>query len=492
MARVIIGGIAHETSTFTLVPTTRESYHERFFLTGDEIITMFRGTNTPPGGFIEGAEAYDFELIPTVFAEAHPSSPTPRPIFDEITNDFLERIRSAGPIDGVLLELHGSMVVGDLDKQDRIDDPEGYILAAVRGIVGSDVPIIAQLDIHSNVSPKMVEMADVLIGRETYPEIDQAERGRECADVLNRILTEGLRPTMAISLIPMIWGLHQVTAHRPMSEAIDYLHEIESRPSVVCGSIAVSYFLADVPYMGSSVYIVTNNDQALAQQHADELADWCFKRRADWHYELPSTRDAIRQAEENGKFPVIFADSRDNTGGGSPGDSTGMLRAFIEADLQDACVLYMVDPEAIAACSKAGIGETLTLDIGGKSSHLQGEPIRMTVEVMGLSDGRFMYDGPMYAGLEGKMGPSAYVRQGGIHVILVTIGEQPFCTAFSRTLGLDPKKMRTIGVKSTAHFRAGFEPWAAAIQLVSEPGLHNLGGLPFKRLGRKVYPHDDI
>jgi microcystin degradation protein MlrC len=332
----------------------------------------------------------------------------------------------------------------------------------------------------------------VLIGRETYPEIDQAERGRECADVLNRILTEGLRPTMAISLIPMIWGLHQVTAHRPMSEAIEYLHEIESRPGVVCGSIAVSYFLADVPDMGSSVYVVTDNDPALAQKHADELADWCFKRRADWHYELPSTRDAIRQAEENGKFPVIFADSRDNTGGGSPGDSTGMLRAFIEADLQDACVLYMVDREAIAACTEAGVGVTLTLDIGGKSSPLQGEPVTMTVEVMAISNGRFMYDGPMYAGLEGKMGPSVYVRQGGVHVILVTIGEQPFCTAFSRSLGLDPKKMRTIGVKSTAHFRAGFEPWAAAIQLVSEPGLHNLGGLPFKRLGRKVYPLDDI
>ena len=116
----------------------------------------------------------------------------------------------------------------------------------------------------------------------------------------------------------------------------------------------------------------------------------------------------------------------------------------------------------------------------------------MTVEVMALSDGKFRYDGPMYAGLEGKMGPSAYIRQGGIHLILVSVGEQPFDTAFARSMGLDPRQMRYIGVNSTAHFRAGLEPWAGAIYLVSEPSVHNLGGLPFRRLGRKVYPFDDI
>lgn len=490
--RVVTGGISHETSTFTPVQTTLASYYERFFLRGDEILTTFRGTNTPFGGFIEGAEVHGFELIPTLFAEPHTSGPTPRPIFDEILKELLARIEAAGEIDGVLLDLHGSMVVGDLDGPDGIDDAEGHLLTAVRQLVGTNVPILAQLDIHSNVTPTMVKMADVLIGRETYPEIDMAARGRECADVLVRIKREGLRPTMAIHLIPMVWGLNQVTAQPPMSEAIAELHRIEAQPGVVCGSIGVCYFLADVPHMGCSVYVVTDNDQALAQKYADELGEWAFARRADWHYELPTTKEALQWAEENGRFPVVFGDSRDNTGGGSPGDSTGMLRTFIEANLQDACVLYIVDKEAIALCQAAGIGATLTLDIGGKSSPLQGEPVTMTVEVMGLSNGRFHYDGPMYAGLEGNMGSSAYIRQDGIHVILVSVGEQPFDTAFARTLGLDPRQMRYIGVKSTAHFRAGFESWAGAVTLVSEPSVHNLGHLPFKRLGRKVYPFDDI
>ena len=365
------------------------------------------------------------------------------------------------------------------------------MLAAIRETVGPEVPILAQLDIHSNVSVQMVEMADVLIGRESYPEIDMAERGRECVDVLARIANEELRPTMALHQIPMMWGMNQVTAHSPMKEAIAELHRLEAQPGVVCGSIATCFPLADVPDMGASVYVVTDNDPALAQTKADELGRWLYERRADWHFRMPSTREALAAGQENGQYPLIFADRNDNTGGGSPGDSTGLLQTFIDADLQDACVLYIVDREAIALCHEAGAGATLTLEVGGKSSPLQGEPVRMTAEVLAVSDGSFRYDGPMYAGLAGSMGPSAYIRQRDIHIILVTQREQPFDTAFARTLGLDPRQMRYIGVKSAAHFRAGFEAWAGAVYVVSEPSLHDAGHITFRRLGRKVYPLDD-
>ena len=488
--RVITGAIGHETSTFTTVATTWESYrNQRFgYLIRDEIISKFRGTNTTIGGFIAGAEAHGLELIPTIFANAHPSGPTPRDVFEAILKDMLDRIAEAGPIDGVLLDLHGAMVA------EGVDDGEGHILAAVRELVGPRVPILAELDIHSNVSRRMIEMADVLIGRETYPEIDQAERARECADVLVRMHREGLRPTMALHQIPLVWGLNQVTAHSPMREAIAELHRIEAQPGVICGSIATCYPLADIPDMGASVYIVTDNDPDLAQRYADELAAWIWERRADWQVPMPPTREALAQATAEEKFPVIFADRNDNTGGGSPGDSTGMLQTFIEAELEDACILYIVDPEAVRACQEAGVGATLTLDVGAKSTPLQGEPICMTAEIIALSDGGFSYDGPRNAGLESSMGPSAYIRQDGIHVLLVTEREQPFDTAFSRTMGLDPRQMRYIGVKSTVHFRAGFESWAGAIHAVSEPSVHDPVGkeLSFHNLGRKLYPFDDI
>ena len=487
--RVATGALSHETSTFTPVPTTRESYEARQgFLRGDEILTHFRGANTPIGGFLAGADAHGFELIPTICAEPHPSGPTPRVLFDEILDELLDGIAAAGAIDGVLLELHGAMVA------EGVDDGEGHILEAVRRLVGPAVPIVAQLDIHSNISHRMVAIADVLIGRETYPEVDMAARGRECADVLQRILGEGLRPEMALCQLPMAWGMNQVTAHPPMRQAIEYLHQIEARPGIVCASIATCFPLADIPDMGASVYVVADCDRALAQACADELGAWIFERRADWQLAMPTTADLLPAAAAAGSHPVIFADRNDNTGGGSPGDSTGMLQAFIEADLEDACVLYIVDPEVIAICQAAGVGAVLDLDVGGKSSPLQGAPCRMRAEVVALSDGAFRYDGPMYGGLEGSMGPSAHIREGGVHVLLVTEREQPFDTAFAQTLGLDPREMRYIGVKSAAHFRAGFEEWAGAVHVVGEPGVHDMAtaGLTFRHLRRNVYPFDNI
>ena len=286
----------------------------------------------------------------------------------------------------------------------------------------------------------------------------------------------------------MAWGLKQVTAHLPMREAIAQLHLIESQPEVVCGSIATCFFLADVPDMGASVYIVTDDDEQLAQALADQLGEWIYARRADWQLELLSSRAALEKAQGEGCYPIILADMQDNPGGGSPGDSTGVLQTFVDMQLEDACVLYIVDPEAVARCEEAGVGARIALDVGGKSSPKQGTPVEMEVDVAALSDGTFKYDGPMYAGLSGDMGPSAHVVQDGIHVLLVSKREQPFDTAFARTLGLDPRQMRYISVKSSAHFRAGFESWAGAIHVVAEPSVHSLRDLTFRRLGRAVYP----
>lgn len=487
---IIVGGISHETNTFTPIQTDLRNFEERFYLKGSELLNAFRGTNTPIGGFIEGAERYGLHLIPTLFAEALPSAPTVRPVFDALLQEMVAMIASCTSVDGFLLDLHGSMAVGDLDGPDGIDDAETVILAAIRRIVGPDVPIVVQLDLHANVSERMVELTDVLIGRETYPEIDMADRGIECAKVLARILKGDIKPTMALHQIPLAWGRNQATAHPPMTEAIAALHRVEAQPGVICGSIATCFPPADVPDMGSSVYIVTNNDKPLAQMHADRLGRWIYERRADWQLELPPTRAVLEKARAAGKFPVVLADPNDNLGSGTPGDSTGMLSAFIEANLQDACILYIVDTEAVTACRSAGVGARLQLDVGGKSSLLQGSPIRMDVEVVSLVDGPFRYDGPMYAGLMGNMGPSACIRQEGIYVLLVSMREQPFDTSFARLVGLDLHQMRYIGLKSAVHFRAGFESWAGAIYLVGEPSVISEDNLTFRRLKRPVYPFE--
>ena len=487
--RVLSGTFAHETSTFTPVATTWNSYKERVgYLTGHEIFDKFRGTNSIIGGYLDGAETHGFELIPTVCAHAYPSGPTPRDIFDTILNDILERMAAAGKVDGVLLELHGAMVA------EGIDDGEGHILAAVRELVGPNVPILAELDIHANVSQQMVEMADVLIGRKTFPEIDQAERARQCADVLMQMVSEGKRPTMALCSLPMTFGTRQVTAHAPMKEVIDRLYGLEASPGVICASVSASFPLADVPCMGASVYVATDNDLELAQRHADELGAWIFERRADWHEPQATTREVLEKLGGEGPFPVIFSDRWDNTGGGSPGDSTAVLQTFVDFGLKDACILNIVDPESVAQCHAAGPGARLELEVGGKSSPLQGKPVHMNAEVIAVSDGRFKYDGPRNAGLGGDLGPSAHIEENGIHVLLVSIREQPFDTALARSLGLIPRAMRYIGIKSANHYRAAFERFAGAIYNVTEPSAQNptSGSLQYKNLGRKIYPMDDI
>ena len=484
--RIATGSFTHESSTFTTVETTRDSFAQRFgYLRGGEVLQRFDGTNSAVGGFLAGCREHGYELIPTIYAGAAPSAPIPRDVFDEILGDMLGRIEAAGPVDGVLLDLHGAMVA------EGIDDGEGHILAAVRRLVG-EVPVIAQFDIHSNVSPAMVESGDVLIGHETYPEIDQEDRGRECAEVMHRVLEHGLRPVMALSRIPLMWGMNQVTAHPPMRQLIEYLHRIEARPGVICGSVATCFPLADIPHMGASVYVAADGDAGLAQSCADELAAWIWERRADWQAPMPSTAEALEEAGEVGRYPVVLADRNDNTGGGAPGDSTGMLRTFLDRKLDQACVLYIVDPEAVDLCGRAGAGARLRLEVGAKSTPLQGEPVAMDAEVVSLGDGRFRYEGPRNRGLAGNMGPSAHIRQDGVHVLLVTRREQPYGVAFSLTMGLDPRQMRYVGVKSAAHFRGGFESWAGWIQVVSEPCVHSPEGLTYRNLGRKVYPLDDI
>ena len=240
--------------------------------------------------------------------------------------------------------------------------------------------------------------------------------------------------------------------------------------------------------MGALVTVVTHDDLAQAQSYADELAGWIYERRRDWQLEMPDTRTALRLAHDRDRYPVVFADRNDTTGGGAPGDSTGMLRTFLDEQLSDACILYIVDPEAVRACNDAGLGASIPLLLGGKSTPEQGPPVSLHAQVVAISDGQFQYTGPMYAGLIGNLGPSAWVRQDGVHVLVVSTREQPYDTAFAESVGLDPKRMRYVGVKSAARFRAAFSRWAQQIHVVSESSVHSPQHVRSQRLGRRVYP----
>lgn len=488
--RIAIGGILHETATFIDRRTTLADFERGLGLfRGDEIIKRFTGANMCPGGFIAAARRHGFDIAPLLWTFAYPSGLIDRTAYATLKAEFLDRLRQAeadgGPVDGVLLDLHGAMVV------DGIDDADGDMIASVRAALGPNRPLLVTTDLHGNHTPLRVANADAIIGYDTYPHIDMAERGEEAGNLLVRMLCDGVRPRSALRQIPLFWSvMGQVTAHPPMNEVLSRVHEIERRPGMLSVTVATGFPWADVPDVGASVIAVADGNSSQAQAAADELGAWIWQHRERWRAPPLGVREAIAAGEAAGKYPIVLADHADNTGGGAPGDSTEILRTFVELELQDALLLYLVDAEAAAAAHAAGQGARIRLSLGGKSSPVQGPPLEVEVEVVAVTDGEFAYDGPMYAGLTGNMGRSAWLRFGGVSVVVVTVREQPFDPAFARTLGIRCEAMKYIAVKSAAHFRSGFERIAGSIYNVDAQAIltHDWGSLPYRRRTRVVFP----
>lgn len=487
--RIAIGGIIHETSTFVRTRTTLADFEgSRGITRGEEILTTYAGTNVCTGGFLEGARRFDFEPVPLIRADAWPGGLIPRADYEALRDELCDRLRRADAearLDGVLLDLHGAMVV------EGIDDGDGDVVAAVRAVLGPERPIIFTQDLHGNHTRLRVEAGDALIGFDTFPHVDMAERGLEAAEMIARTVRGEIRPVSALHQLPMFWATSkQVTAHPPMNEAIQQAHELERRPGILCVTVATGFPWADVPDVGSSVVVVADGDRDLAQRTADELAAWIWERRDRWYAEPTPVREAIAAGERLGRYPIILADHTDNTGGGSPGDSTAVLRTFLELGLQEALLLYLVDPEVALQAHEAGTGARIRVTLGGKSDPVQGPPVEAEAVVEAVSNGEFAYDGPMFAGLRGNLGPSARLRIEGVTVVVVTGREQPFDMAFARSLGIDCTRMRYIGLKSAAHFRAAFEPIAGSIHSVDAAGIHThvFRNLPHRKRTRQVFP----
>jgi microcystin degradation protein MlrC len=392
-------------------------------------------------------------------------------------------------VDGVLLDLHGAMVV------EGIDDGDGDLIAAVRKAVGPTCPVIATFDLHGNHTQQRLDAATAVIGFDTYPHIDMAERGREAADLIVRAIRGEVRPVSAIRTLPFFWSAAcQVTAHPPIDEAFRLVYEVEKRPGILSVTLATGFPWADVPHQGPSVMVVADGDAALARKTADEIGDWVWQRRERWHRKPLTATEALDLGDRAGKYPVMLADMADNTGGGAPGDSTEVLRTFIERDLKDALLLYLVDPDVARQAHAAGVGKGFHAELGGKSHPIQGKPVPLEVEVVALSDGRFKYDGPMYAGLTGDLGTSAWLRHKGVNVVVVSGRMQPLDQAFARSLGIVCAAMRYIAVKSAVHFRSGFEKIAGSIHNIDAQALHthDFSRLPYKHRRKPMYPLEAV
>jgi len=486
--RIAIGGFFHESNTFCRPFTELADYERTRLYRGDEMLVPLRGTDTEIGGFLRGADEYGFEVAPTYYAWAWPSGP----LTDECFRTILERLKSevaaAQPVDGVLLQLHGAMVT------ESDDDPDGTILAEVRSCLPPGVPLVATFDFHSNLSPLMVSSCDVLIGYDTYPHVDLSDRGYEAAGLLVRMLRGEIRPTMALSKPPLMPHIvRQRTADGPMAEMMALAREAEDADGVLRVSVAGGFAYADVPRMGMGILAITDSDEQLAADIAETLAEEAWSRRERFTETLPSAEDAVRQAlgAPSDAGPVVLADVADNVGGGAPGDGTVLLAELLRQGATDAVVM-IADPEAVDACLRAGVRETVTVDVGGKVDALHGRPVTVTGRIRALTDGVFRNRGPMRDGLVDDMGRTAVMDVGGLTLVLTERKLPMWNLEQLRSCGIEPAHQRIIVCKGAIAHRAAYAPIAQQMLEVETPGScsGDVRGFDYQHIRRPLYPID--
>ncbi len=489
--RLATAGVCHETNTFAAGLTPLRDFERGGgfpgLMSGEAILESHRGTAGGTGGFIAAAEACgDVELVPLLWTFPQPSGTVEQAAFEAVSAELLRLLAAAGPVDGVLLELHGAMVTEDCP------DAEGELLRRVRGVVGPDLPIVSTLDLHANISHEMVQHATALIGYDTYPHVDAFERGQEALHVIRDAVAGRMRPIAALAQIPMLIGPpRQCTLMPPMSELMALVHEREAQPGLLSITFAGGFPFADTPVTGAAIVAIADGDAALAARTAEELAAAVWARREDFRLTLTPMPEAIAWAREHGG-PVILADGSDNPGGGAPCDGTVMLQALIEAQAPRTAVAVIADPEAVAAAWDAGEGNEATLTIGGKTDDRHGAPLTLTGTVRLLSDGNYINEGPMFTGLHVAMGRTAVFVVGEVEIVLTERRVQPWDAQALRSVGIEPAERLIIGLKSAVHFRAHYGPLARRIFEIDTPGIHNpdVTQYDFRRLRRPMWPLD--
>lgn len=492
--RVAIAMMSHETNTFSPVVTDLARFsggHDRP-RSGAEALDVFRGTASCLGGFIQVCEALGHEMVMSVAAGASPSGP----VEDDAYEYMCEQIVSAAQdCEVLLLDLHGAMVTK------TYDDGEGELLNRIRHVT-PDLPIAVSLDMHANITEAIVSQATVIAGYHTYPHIDMDSTAERAARVLFSALERGVTPTIA-------WGNAPMLPHVMCQGTDDFPNEALQRRAgemETAGALAVSLFTgfphADVHEAGLSVIVVTDSDQALAESHRDELLDSAWDAREKFVYKLEALADSLDRAKDlandSSPGPVILLDHYDNTASGGTMDTTEVLAAILEEGLEDVAVFGFYDPETVAVMEAAGIGNEVTISLGGKQ-HMpalaeQSHPLELTGRVKLLSEGRFPATVAMSRGLTMNMGKCGVFTLGSVDIVVVSRHIEPFDPGCFRSLGIEPTARRYLMLKSRIHYRVGFRELAKAVVECAGLGVctSDYSQIEFNKVRRPIYPLDGV
>lgn len=470
--RIAIGGLMHESNTFNPLRTDRTAFSIQ---TGDEILTIWRAAHHEMGGFIAGAEQFGYTLHPTIMAWATPAGPVTDEMLDWWTAELLTRLQQAPSLDGLLLALHGAMVV------ESFQDGDGEVVRRLRAALGREFPIVVTHDYHANVSELLVAESTALIIYKTCPHVDQRQIGLQAAHLITRIVHGEIQPTQALAKPPMLLNIRfHNTSLPPMQPIMDAARALEQEERVLAASVAAGYQYADVFEMGPSAVVVTDNDPERAQQEAERLGNLLWHMRERLVFTLPEAREAVQIAmaeAHTAHKPIILVEMGDNIGGGSAGDSTIILEELLRQQAQG-WVVVLTDPEAVKECVEAGIGTEIRLRVGGKTDQWHGTPVDVDGRVRSLHDGRYEEREPRHGGKrfhdQGMTAVLEIADPRGVansYLVLTSKREPPFSLQQILSVGITPAYQKILVVKAAVAFRAAYEPIAGPIIEVDTPGL---------------------
>ncbi len=494
--RVALLGFSIECNKFA-PPATKAHFLARTYLEGEAIVEKARSPNpamlpeTP--GFVAAMDASGpWTPVGIALAMTEPNGPVEHGFFVELIDTIERGLRAALPVDAVYICSHGAGLTTEED------DPDGILFERARRIVGPDVPIAATLDLHANVSDRMVRSIDVFIGYRTNPHLDMRERGAEAAAAIREMLG-GVRPQRAFVRLPIVPPtVTMLTAAGPYAELIEF-GQRRMTPEIMNVSVMGGFAFADTAKNGLSVVVTARHDKRAAEVLARQIAELGWANRARFYPRLTSLDDAVDKALAVGRDPSLpalaFADVADNPGGGGRGNTIFLLRAFYEAGVSGALLGVFYDPDLAAEAHRHGVDARFVARFNRAETTRFSEPYTAPATVAALTDGRCVGRRGIYAGLRLELGPCAALQLGGVTVVVISHRVQCADPVFFEMMGLDIGRARSVVVKSRGHFRGGFDEFFGPEQIleVDLPGLTSplLNRFEWTRLPRPVIPLDD-
>ncbi len=469
MARIAVGGFQHETNTFAPSKADYAAFESGGgwppLSFGDDIVARLEGANIPATGAIELLHAAGHTTIGLAWGAASPSAHVTRDAYERIAGEIVRRLADASPVDGVYLDLHGAMVA------EHLDDGEGELLARVRGVVGPNVPVVASLDLHANVTRAMVERANAMVAYRTYPHVDMAATGARAARLLLDLRRHGAPLAKSLRTLDFLTGLpSQSTMIEPARGLYAMLSRLEQEHGALL-SFTPGFPMADFPECGMTVFGM-GIDEVRVQVAVAALRQAIADAEGDFRLELLTPDEGVRRAMQRGSpgAPVVLADTQDNPGAGGNGDTTGLLAALVEHDAPGSVLGLLIDPASAKQAHEVGERRTSRFRLGEISGLPGHVPFDDEFIVERVADGRFTCTGPMFQGFRMDLGPMALLRRGNVRVVLASVKCQAADQAMFRHVGIEPRTERVLALKSSVHFRADFQPIAREVLVVAAPG----------------------